>query len=85
MLVVIDKDVFTQKQSIQSIKIQSFNQKDSKWAGFGDDFIYDEIAKPLDEPLLKYHRTIPSERMKVFEDWVNVPDAEKEKMKNGNL
>lgn len=61
------------------------SKEDSKWAGFGDDFIYEEIAKPLDERELKFHRIIPSESMKAFEDWVKMPDAKKEKMRNGSL
>ncbi len=60
-------------------------KEDAKWAGFGDDFIYDEIAKPLEERKLLYHRLIPSESIKAFEAWVKMSDAEKEKVKNGSL
>lgn len=58
---------------------------DSKWAGFGDDFIYNELAKPIEERELKFHRAIPSESIKAFERWVNMPEADKEKIKNGSL
>ena len=61
------------------------SKTDAKWAGFGDDFIYNELAKPIDERALKFHRLIPSESMKAFEYWVSMSDEDKEKIKNGSL
>jgi len=61
------------------------SKNDTKWAGFSDDFIYDELAKPIEERELKFHRLIPSESMKAFEEWVDMPASEKEKIKNGSL
>jgi tRNA(Arg) A34 adenosine deaminase TadA len=58
---------------------------DAKWAGFSDDLIYEELAKPIEERTLKFHRIIPSESMKAFEEWVNMSTSEKEKIKNGSL
>ncbi|MBC7388353.1 MAG: nucleoside deaminase [Opitutaceae bacterium] len=61
------------------------SKTDSKWAGFGDDFIYEELAKPLEERTLKFKRLIPSESMKAFENWVELASDEKEKIKNGSF
>ncbi|RKD19544.1 tRNA-specific adenosine deaminase [Pelobium manganitolerans] len=60
-------------------------KEDAKWAGFSDEFIYDELAKPIAERALKFHRLLPSESMKAFETWVNMPEKDKEKIKNGSL
>jgi guanine deaminase len=60
------------------------SKTDSKWAGFSDEFIYEELAKPLNQRSLKFHRLIPSESMKAFENWVNMTEEEKEKIKNGS-
>lgn len=57
---------------------------DANWAGFGDDKIYKEMAKPIHERDLKFHRLLPSESIKAFEYWVSMSDEEKERIKNGN-
>ncbi|HTN22127.1 MAG TPA: nucleoside deaminase [Pelobium sp.] len=61
------------------------SKSDAKWAGFSDDLIYEELARPIEERTLKFHRIIPSESMKAFEEWVNMSTSEKEKIKNGSL
>ncbi len=58
---------------------------DSKWAGFGDDFIYHELAKPIEERELKFHRLLPSESRRAFEGWKQLSKEKKEEIKNGSL
>ncbi len=61
------------------------SKDDAKWAGFSDEIIYEELAKPLDERDLKFHRILPSAGMKAFEEWVSFSEDKKDKIRKGNM
>ncbi|HEX7366132.1 MAG TPA: nucleoside deaminase [Pelobium sp.] len=61
------------------------SKAEGSWAGFDDDFIYKELAKPLDKRELKFQRVLPSESLKAFETWVSFPEEKKDKIRHGNM
>ena len=61
------------------------SKSEASWAGFSDDFIYEELAKPLEERELKFHRVLPSESLRAFETWVSFSEDKKDKIRNGNM
>lgn len=49
-------------------------REDAAEAGFDDDFIYRELAKPLNERSLKMTQLLRPEAKSVFEEWINKSD-----------
>ena len=58
---------------------------DSEWAGFGDMFLYEEIAKGINERTIPFKRLLPNQAILSFEKWLALSDEEKEEIKNGSL
>lgn len=50
------------------------NKKDAAKVGFDDDFIYEEIAVPIETRKIKTINFLREEGLKVFENWANKPD-----------
>lgn len=49
-------------------------REDAENIGFDDDFIYEEIARPVGERRIKTINFLRDEGLKVFENWANKPD-----------
>lgn len=49
-------------------------REDAANVGFDDDFIYEEIAQPIEQRRIKTEYLLREEGLKVFENWVNKPD-----------
>lgn len=60
-------------------------KRDAEWAGFGDQFIIDELQKPIDEQQIKFRRLMPSRAIKAFEQWKAAGPELQEKVKDGSL
>jgi tRNA(Arg) A34 adenosine deaminase TadA len=58
---------------------------DADWAGFGDDFIYEELKIPITERKLSFKRILPAESIISFEKYHELDEQEKAKIKNGSL
>jgi guanine deaminase len=58
---------------------------DAEWAGFGDTFIAEELAKPLNERSAQFTRIGASNAIKSFEKWMQLSAEEKASVKNGTL
>lgn len=58
---------------------------DAEWAGFGDTFITEELAKPIKNRTIAFERVGGSEALKAFEQWVELSKPQKENIKNGTL
>jgi len=50
------------------------SREDAANAGFDDDFIYEEIALPIDERRIKTVNFLRDEGLEIFENWVNKSD-----------
>ena len=50
------------------------SREDAAEAGFDDDFIYEEIALPIDERRIKTVNFLRDEGLEIFENWVNKSD-----------
>ena len=50
------------------------SREDAAAVGFDDDFIYDEIARPIEERRIKSINFLREEGLKVFENWANKLD-----------
>ena len=50
------------------------SREDAANAGFDDDFIYEEIALPVEERRIKTVNFMREEGLQIFENWVNKPD-----------
>ncbi|WAC39016.1 nucleoside deaminase [Pedobacter sp. SL55] len=60
-------------------------KRDAEWAGFGDQFIIDELQKPIDQQQIKFKRLMPSRAIKAFEQWKAAGPELQEKVKDGSL
>ena len=49
-------------------------KQDADHIGFGDDFIYKEIAKPYEERSIPIHHMMRAEALKAFKAWEEKPD-----------
>jgi Cytosine/adenosine deaminases len=49
-------------------------REDAGNIGFDDDFIYEEIARPIEERRIETVNFMRAEGMKVFENWINKAD-----------
>jgi guanine deaminase len=53
------------------------NKTDAAQVGFDDDFIYQEIERPINERHIKTKNLLREEGLKVFENWANKSDKTK--------
>ncbi|MFD2599025.1 nucleoside deaminase [Sphingobacterium corticis] len=60
-------------------------KRDAEWAGFGDQFIIDELHKKIEDQSIVFERIFASDSIKHFEEWVNMPSEKKENVKDGSL
>lgn len=58
---------------------------DAEWAGFSDTFITEELAKPLTGRKVQFKRIGASDAIRVFEQWMQKTDDEKDATKKGTL
>ncbi|GHE44505.1 nucleoside deaminase [Sphingobacterium griseoflavum] len=59
-------------------------KRDAEWAGFGDQFILDQLQHGIDEQAIKFERLSASEAIAVFEKWVATNPEIKSKVKDGS-
>lgn len=60
-------------------------KRDAEWAGFGDQFILEELQKPIEKQGVKFERILASEALKSFEKWKQGGEELQERVKNGSL
>ncbi|MFD2965763.1 nucleoside deaminase [Sphingobacterium bambusae] len=59
--------------------------EDVQWAGFGDQFLADELQKPPRQRRIQLERICASEAIKVFELWRGASGKTAENLKDGSL
>ncbi|TDS12475.1 nucleoside deaminase [Sphingobacterium paludis] len=60
-------------------------KRDAEWAGFGDQFILEQLKKNIDDQAINFERISASDAIKVFEKWVSASPELKDKIKDGSL
>ncbi|MCL7987284.1 nucleoside deaminase [Sphingobacterium sp. lm-10] len=60
-------------------------KRDAEWAGFGDEFISDELKNKIEDQSIRFERICASDAIKAFEKWVALPSGEKGRVKDGSL
>jgi len=59
-------------------------KRDAQWAGFGDQFILDELKLNIEDQSVEFIRICPSDAIKAFEAWTKMPEEMKDTVKNGS-
>lgn len=60
-------------------------KRDAEWAGFGDEFISEQLGKKIEDQKISFERILASEAIKAFEKWVAAGPDKKEKIKDGSM
>lgn len=60
-------------------------KRDAEWAGFGDQFILDQLQHPIENQEVKFERILASEAIVSFEKWRAADPPVQEKVKDGSL
>ncbi|PWS26301.1 tRNA-specific adenosine deaminase [Pedobacter yonginense] len=60
-------------------------KRDAEWAGFGDQFIMEQLQKKIEDQDIAFQRISASEAIKAFEKWVEAGSGVKEKIKDGSM
>lgn len=60
-------------------------KRDAEWAGFGDEFITEQLGKKIEDQKINFERILASEAIKAFEKWVASEPDFKEKIKDGSM
>ncbi|WP_316809129.1 nucleoside deaminase [Pedobacter agri] len=60
-------------------------KRDAEWAGFGDEFITEQLGKKIEDQKINFERILASEAIKAFEKWIASEPDFKEKIKDGSM
>lgn len=60
-------------------------KRDAEWAGFGDEFISEQLGKKIEEQDISFERMMASDAIKAFEEWVAAGPELKETIKDGSM
>ncbi|WDF67073.1 nucleoside deaminase [Sphingobacterium oryzagri] len=59
-------------------------KRDAEWAGFGDQFILDELSIKIEDQSVQFTRICASDAIKAFETWNKMSDEAKGNVKDGS-
>lgn len=59
-------------------------KRDAEWAGFGDQFILDELQNKIEEQSVTFTRLCASDAIKAFERWTKMSPEAKGDVKDGS-
>lgn len=60
-------------------------KRDAEWAGFGDEFITEQLQMKIEKQKISFRRILASEAIVAFEEWVASNDETKDRIKNGSM